>query len=434
MRISVFGMGYVGCTTALSLVRDGHELTGVDVSASKVARINEGLTPVLEPGLAEILAEAVRSGKLSATTDGEAAIRATEVALLCVGTPSGANGSLDVRAVEAVARQIGKALQAKGGPYTVLLRSTVLPGTTERILIPALRESGPLPGVEVAVNPEFLREGSALRDYENPPFVLAGCESDSAEAVLREIYARVKGPFVRTSLRTAEMVKYACNAFHALKVSFANEIAEAAAALGAEGQEVMRIFAMDRKLNVSDAYLRPGFAFGGSCLPKDLRALLYAARAADVSLPVLSSVLPSNEGQIRRAVSEVLATRKRRVGVVGLAFKGGTDDLRESALVTLAESLIGKGCDLRILDRNVTLAHLTGANRRYIEEEIPHISRLMCPDVKSLLDHAEVLMIGNESEDASLALAQAGPRHVVIDLTRGPLPERAREALEIVMP
>ncbi len=422
MKISVFGLGYVGCTTAVSLVRDGHEVVGVDVSPTKVSMIDVGASPVVEPGLAEVLARAVRSRKLTATMDADAAIRDSEAALICVGTPSGSNGSLDLRAVEAVAEQIGKALRRRGGPFTLILRSTVLPGTTERILIPALRGGRPLPGVEVAVNPEFLREGTALRDYVNPPFILAGCKSDSAELVLREIYREVKGSFIRTSLRTAEMVKYACNAFHALKVSFANEIAEAAAALGADGSEVMRIFAMDRKLNVSEAYLRPGFAFGGSCLPKDVRALLYAARAADVSLPVLGSVLPSNEAQIRRAVNDVLKTRKRRVGVVGLAFKSGTDDLRESALVSLAEALIGKGCDLRILDRGVSLARLTGANRRYIEEEIPHISRLMCDDVRSLLDHAEVLVIGNASAEAAEALALAGPHHEVIDLTLGPRP------------
>src|SRR5262245_30196698 len=252
MRISVFGLGYVGCTSAVCLVRDGHEVIGVDVSPMKVSMIAAGKSPVVEPGLPEILEAAVKTRRLSATLSAEDAIQRTDAALICVGTPSGANGSLDVRAVEAVADQIGRALLRRRGPYTVILRSTVLPGTTERILIPALRGDRSLPGVEVAVNPEFLREGSAIRDYENPPFVVMGCESDSAERVLREIYREVKGRFVRTSIRTAEMVKYACNAFHALKVSFANEIAEAAAALGAEGAEVMRIFAMDRKLNVSE--------------------------------------------------------------------------------------------------------------------------------------------------------------------------------------
>src|SRR6266480_95446 len=276
----------------------------------------------------------------------------------------------------------------------VVLRSTVLPGTTERVLIPAIhagagRELGP--SLRVAVNPEFMREGSAIRDFAHPPFTLVACVDPETAAVLRTLYGEVEAPFVHTGVTTAELVKYVSNAFHALKVCFANEIADLCAALGADAQEAMRIFLMDRKLNVSEAYLRPGFAFGGSCLPKDLRALVHAARAADVSVPLLAAILPSNEGQVRRAVDAVLQTRKRRIGVVGLAFKSGTDDLRESPLVSLIETLIGKGLDVRILDGHVSLARLVGANRRYIEEEIPHISSLMCDSAEALLAHADVV-------------------------------------------
>jgi GDP-mannose 6-dehydrogenase len=405
------------------------------VSPQKVSILNAGESPIVEPGLGEALAQAVQWGNLRATMDAGEAVDESDTAILCVGTPGGSNGKLDASALRTVGTQIGEALRRRGErPFTVVLRSTVLPGTCEQVLLPSLEDGGKLPGVSVAVNPEFLREGVALKDYADPPFILVGCDSDRAEAVLREIYRGVKGAFLRTDVRTAEMIKYACNAFHALKVTFANEIAEAAAAFGADGREVMRIVTLDRKLNVSEAYLRPGFAFGGSCLPKDLRALLHASRSADLTLPLLSSILPSNERQIRRAVSEVLATRKRRIGLVGLAFKAGTDDLRESAMVSLAESLIGKGCDLRILDASVSIARLHGANRRYIEEEIPHISRLMCHDVESLLAHAEVLLIGNASAEAERALAAAGPQHLVLDLTRGPLSALSQEAFEPVLP
>jgi GDP-mannose 6-dehydrogenase len=296
------------------------------------------------------------------------------------------------------------------------------------VLDPAIRDGAARePGrwLRVCVNPEFMREGSSLRDFDHPPFTLVGCRDDEAAGQLRTLYAGVDAPFVRTEPRTAEMVKYVSNAFHALKVCFANEVGDLCAALGADAQEVMRIFRVDRKLNVSDAYLRPGFAFGGSCLPKDLRALLHAARAADEVPPVLSAILPSNEKEVRRGVEAVLETRRRRVGVVGLAFKPGTDDLRESPMVALVEALIGKGCDVRILDRGVAVARLTGANRRHIEEEIPHVAALMCDDTAALLQHAEVLVVGNSGEDAARALAAARPDHVVIDLTRGAVRETA---------
>jgi GDP-mannose 6-dehydrogenase len=421
MRVSVFGLGYVGCVTGACLAKAGHQVLGVDVNPEKVALLNAAMSPVVEPGLGELLAQVVPAGRLRTTTSSEEAVAGSEIALICVGTPGGPSGQLDVRAVERVGHDIGRALREGTRSYTVVCRSTVLPGTTEQVLVPALRAGagGALSSIRVAVNPEFMREGSSLRDFSHPPFTVVGSEDPETAERVRSLYAGVEAPFVHTSVRTAEALKYVTNAFHALKVCFANEIGDVCAAFAIDPHELMRIFLMDRKLNLSEAYLRPGFAFGGSCLPKDLRALLYAARAADVSLPLLSAALPSNEGQIRRGAEAVLETGRRRVGVVGLAFKPGTDDLRESPMVALVETLIGKGCDVRILDRNVSLARLMGANRRYIEEEIPHIASLMCESVEAVLAHAQVLVLGNADEDAARALAAAGPNHVIVDLTRG---------------
>ncbi len=421
MRVSVFGLGYVGAVTAACLARAGHEVTGVDINHEKVAMLNAGASPVVEPGLGDLLAEVVGAGRLRATGSSEKAVAETDLALICVGTPGHANGRPDTRALEQVGREIGRALRGRAGAYTVVLRSTVLPGTTERVLVPALVGEGGRPldrTVRVAVNPEFMREGSSLHDFAEPSFVLVGCDDPETPALLRSLYQGVAAPFVHTAVRTAEMVKYVSNAFHALKVCFANEIGDACAAAGADPHDVMRVFLMDRKLNVSEAYLRPGFAFGGSCLPKDLRALLHAGREADIPLALLSAILPSNEAQIRRAVEAVLGTRKRRVGVVGLAFKPGTDDLRESPMVALVEALIGKGLDVRIFDPNVALARLVGANRRYIDEEIPHIASLMCGSVDEVVEHADVLVIGSVSDEAGRALAAVRPGQAVVDLTR----------------
>jgi len=420
MRVSVFGLGYVGCVTAACLAKAGHAVVGVDVNAEKVAMINSATSPIVEPGLPELLREVVGTGRLRATTSSEQAVAESDLSLICVGTPSRTNGRIDVDAVVRTGQSIGQAVRKHAEPHTVVLRSTVLPGTAEQYLVPALLAgAGGRAATRVAVNPEFMREGSSLNDFSRPPLTLVGCGDPATASLLRLLYESVQAPFVHTSIRTAEMVKYAANAFHALKVCFANEVADVCAALGADGAEVMRVFAMDRKLNVSEAYLRPGFAFGGSCLPKDLRALLYAARAADVSVPMLASVLPSNEAQVRRGVDLVLASRRQRVGVVGLSFKAGTDDLRESPMVALVETLIGKGCDVRILDRNVSMARLVGANRRYIEEEIPHIASLMCASAEALLAHADVIVIGNACEDATEVLAAAQPEHLTVDLTRG---------------
>src|SRR3989449_3026015 len=375
MRVSVFGLGYVGCVTSACLARAGHEIVGVDVNREKVEMINAAASPVVEPGLAELLAEVVGARRLRATTSTQEAVASSALSLICVGTPGRVNGQLDLRAIERVGREIGEALTACGETHTVVLRSTVLPGVTEAILVPAvLSGAGEAyrARLRVAVNPEFMREGSSLRDFGAPPFTLVWCDDPEAARLLRSLYAGVYAPFVHAAGKTAEVVKYVANAFHALKVCFANEIGDVCAALGADAQDAMRIFLMDHKLNVSEAYLRPGFAFGGSCLPKDLRALVYATRTADVSVPLLAAILPSNEGQIRRAVEAVLATRKRRIGVVGLSFKPGTDDLRESPTGAVAEALIGKGCEAKGLDPHGSLARPIGAKRRYSEAESPH--------------------------------------------------------------
>jgi GDP-mannose 6-dehydrogenase len=424
VRVSIFGLGYVGCVTASCLAREGHEVVGVDTNPGKVKMVNGGVSPLVEPGLGEVLAAGVRAGRLRATQSTAEAVGASDLALVCVGTPSRPNGQLDVSALERVATDIGSTLRGRERPFTVVLRSTALPGTTEDLLVPALKSGGG-PAAElvlrVAVNPEFMREGSSLDDFVRPPFTLVGTADPETATTLQALYSGIGAPFVGTRIRTAEMVKYVANSFHALKVCFANEVGDVCEALQVDAQEVMRIFLLDRRLSVSEAYLRPGFAFGGSCLPKDVRGLLYAARGADLVPPVLSAILPSNESQVRHRVQEILATRKRRVGVVGLSFKPGTDDLRESPLVALVETLLGKGCDVRILDRNISLARLVGANRRYIEEEIPHVASLMCESVEELLAHAEVVVVGHRSDDADAVIAVLEPHHVLIDLTRSVL-------------
>ena len=422
MRISVFGLGYVGCVTAACLAKAGHEVTGVDVNPEKTAMINSGKSPVVEPGLADLVSDAVRERRLRATVSADWALNHTDLAMICVGTPSGPNGQIDTAALERVAQDIGRAVERRTELFTIVLRSTVLPGTTERVLVHVLRDclGDESEGkIAFAVNPEFMREGTSIADFEHPPMTLVGCGDDATADRLRMLYRQVDAPFVQTSIGVAEMMKYVSNTFHALKICFANEIGDLCESMGVDAHEVRRTFLMDRKLNISEAYLRPGFAFGGSCLPKDLRALMYAARRSDIDVPLLSSITASNEHQIRRGIDAVLAARKKRVGVVGLAFKSGTDDLRESPMVTLVETLIGKGCAVRIFDRNVRLAALVGANRAYIEKEIPHISSLMCDDLATLIADAEVIVIGSEGEDAVRVLAQCRPDQTIIDLTRG---------------
>lgn len=420
MKLSVFGLGYVGCVSAACFAKDGHYVVGVDVNPTKVAMVNEGNSPIVEAGMGELISEMVSSGRLRATVDTFEAIEQSEASLVCVGTPSNVNGSLDLTYIKRVCEEIGRALENKSERHIVVIRSTMLPGTVQAVVEPALQlHSGKLVGVDfdVCINPEFLREGSSLRDFYTPPFTLIGADDRRVAAQLRPLYANVDGPIIVTGVKSAEMVKYACNCFHALKVTFANEIGNICKSLNIDSHEVMDVFCQDTKLNLSTYYLKPGFAFGGSCLPKDLRAIVHKAKELDVETPVISAILPSNRSQITRAIEMVLATGRKRIGILGFSFKAGTDDLRESPMVTLIESLIGKGLQLAIYDRDVSLARLTGANKEYIEQEIPHISQLMRSDISQVVEHAEVLIIGNNSEEFREINWQAVNK-IVIDLVR----------------
>lgn len=422
MRLSVFGLGYVGCVSAACFAKEGHEVVGVDVNASKVEIINAGRSPIVEAGVGELIAEMVEAGRLRATTDTAAAVAATDASLVCVGTPSNPNGSLDLTYVKRVCQGIGAGLEAKRARHTVVIRSTMLPGTIEETVVPVLEVySGKKAGRDfgVCINPEFLREGTSLKDFYAPPFTLVGADDEDTAAVVRGLYRGVDAPLIVVGVRAAEMVKYACNCFHAVKVAFANEVGNICKGLGIDSHEVMSVFCQDTKLNLSPYYLKPGFAFGGSCLPKDLRAVVYKAKELDVDVPLLASVLPSNRRQVERAVEMVLRTGKRRVGVLGFSFKAGTDDLRESPLVALIETLIGKGMQLALYDRDVSLARLFGANKEYIEREIPHISQLMRGSVEEVVTESDVIVIGNKAEEfraAESALAAEGK--TVIDLVR----------------
>lgn len=421
MKLSIFGLGYVGCVSAACFAKEGHTVTGVDVNANKAEMINAGNSPIIEAGIGPLLEEVVKANRLSATTDSMAAVHNTDVSLICVGTPSNTNGSLDLRYVTRVCEEIGAALKDKTERHVVVIRSTMLPGTIESVVIPTLEEhSTKRVGKDfgVCINPEFLREGSSLKDFYAPPFTLIGADDEQTTATVRELYSRIDAPVIATSLKTAEMVKYVCNCFHALKVSFANEIGNICKAVGVDSHEVMDIFCQDTKLNLSPYYLKPGFAFGGSCLPKDLRAMNYKAKQVDVEVPVLSSILPSNKRQIEHAIEMVLATGRKRVGVVGFSFKAGTDDLRESPIVTLIETLLGKGIQLVVYDKEVSLARLFGANKEYIERQIPHIAQLMRSSIDEVLEFAEVLVIGNNAEEFRQIEQKQREGQVVIDLVR----------------
>lgn len=423
MKVSVFGLGYVGSVSAAMLASDGHEVVGVDLNPQKVAAINAGTSPIVEPGLAEALQDVVRQGRLRATTDTADAVRDSEVSLICVGTPSRRNGSLDLSQVERVATEIGEALRDADHYHVVVVRSTVLPGTTHGIVIPALeRASGKTygEGFGVSMNPEFLREGTAIKDFRQPPLTLVGHNHAADAAGTTALYAALDAPVIGTSIRTAEMIKYTSNTWHALKVCFANEIGNLCKSLGVDSHDVMDIFCKDDQLNLSPYYLKPGFAFGGSCLPKDVRALQYRAKELDVDMPVISSILPSNKLQIETAFEQVLETGKTNIGLLGFSFKAGTDDLRESPLVTLAEALIGKGLKLRIYDKNVSLARLVGANKEYIDNRIPHLSSLLCDTIDEVVDHSELLIVGNKAAEFGDALHRTRPEQIVLDLVRVP--------------
>jgi len=395
-RVAIFGMGYVGCVTGACLARDGHRVIGVDIDANKVATINAGCSPVSEPGLDELVHAHVASGRLSATTELAAAVAETDIALVAVGTPSGRDGSVTTTAVEQIVSDLAEQLSMVPRDYTIVIRSTVLPGVLETKLAPIIEERLGEPlgrRVFLCNNPEFLREASAIRDYDNPPFVVVGASEKQAADEVFKLYESIPAEHIMTDTQTAAMVKYACNAFHAVKIGFANEIGALARSMGADGREVMRIVCRDTQLNISPAYLRPGFAFGGSCLPKDVRALNRFAQQHAIDTGLLQSILPSNTAHIERALEMIHESGTRRIGLVGLSFKAGTDDLRESPQVTLAETLIGKGCELRIYDPGVRPANLVGSNLSFIEQHLPHLAALLVDEPEQLVEHAELLLI-----------------------------------------
>jgi GDP-mannose 6-dehydrogenase len=421
VRISVFGLGYVGVVSAACLAKDGHDVVGVDSSQVKVDLVASGRAPIIEKDLGDTIERAVKDERLISTTNAIKAIDASEVSLICVGTPSQLNGNLDLTYVRRVCEQIGAALRTKPGFHVVVARSTMLPGSMRTVVIPTLEEfSGKKAGVDfgVCINPEFLREGTAVHDYYHPPKIVIGEINARSGEVLVALYGSLDAPRVRTNIETAEMVKYTDNVWHALKVGFANEIGNICKSLGIDGYQVMEVFCKDTKLNLSPYYLKPGFAFGGSCLPKDVRALTYKARSLDLHLPILNAILPSNDRQIERGLQLIMGKQNRKVGVLGFSFKAGTDDLRESPVVEVIERLIGKGYELRLYDRNVKLASLVGANRDYILNRIPHISRLMTDTIDEILATSQTIVIGNGSSEFDDVMERIRPDQVVVDFVR----------------
>jgi GDP-mannose 6-dehydrogenase len=421
MKISIFGLGYVGAVSAGCLATDGHEVIGVDPNKTKVDLINQGTTPIIEKDIGEMIAATVKSGHLRATADVRDAVFGSDMSLICVGTPSQLNGNLDLSHVRKVCQEIGAAIREKDTFHVVVARSTMLPGSMRSLVIPTLEAaSGKVAGVDFGVcnNPEFLREGTAVYDYYHPPKTVIGESDEKAGALLVQLYEKMDAPLVRTDVETAEMVKYTDNTWHAVKVAFANEIGNICKAVGIDGHKVMEIFCQDTKLNLSPYYMKPGFAFGGSCLPKDVRALTYKARSLDLDLPLLNSILPSNQRQVEKGIKMIVDKGARKVGILGFSFKAGTDDLRESPLVDVIEYLLGKGYELKLYDKNVNLAALTGANQDYILNHIPHISKLMVSNMQDVLDFADTIVIGNGAAEFKTVPGSLKPHQHIVDLVR----------------
>jgi len=429
MKISVLGLGYVGAVSMACLAKSGHQVVGVDPVQIKVEMINKGKSPIIEEEIDELMSVAVQAGRLRATADEMMAVNETELSFVCVGTPSQMNGNLDLKYIRNVCEKIGTVLKSKADYHVVVIRSTILPGTMKAVVIPALEQfSQKKVGVDFGVcnNPEFMREGTAVYDYFHPPKTVIGEIDSKSGDILASIYETIDAPLIRTSVETAEMVKYVDNAWHALKIGFANEIGNLCKSVGIDGHRVMDIFCQDTKLNISKNYLKPGFAFGGSCLPKDLRALTYKAKMLDIDLPILSSILPSNHLQVEKGLQMIMAKGNKKVGILGFSFKAGTDDLRESPMVEVIESLLGKGYEVAIYDRNVEIASIIGANRDYILNHIPHISRLMKPTIEEILSNSETIVIGNSDPEFSEIPAKVNDGQVVVDLVRiTDVPERS---------
>ena len=409
MQLSVFGLGYVGAVSMACLARDGHRVVGVDVDPHKLDMIRKGQSPIVEEGIQELTAQVVATGRVAVTDDIGSAVRDTDMSFVCVGTPSSPNGSQDLAAIRRVMESIGSALGTKKSFHTIVLRSTVQPGTLNEVVRPILaRASGKVVDQDFGLcfQPEFLREGTSIKDYDNPPFTVVGTDSSRSADVLRELFGHLPCEFISTSIGVAELLKYACNAFHAVKVTFANEIGRLSKSVNVDARQVMDLVCRDKRLNISPAYLKPGFAFGGSCLPKDLRALTYVGKQRDVTVPMLGSVMGSNRAHIDHVVDHIVLSGMRRVAMIGLSFKSGTDDLRESPLVAVAERLIGKGFELRIFDPQVNLSRLIGANKRFIEQSIPHIGNLMVDSVDAAIDHAQLVLVGDGGKQLGETVAQ----------------------------
>jgi GDP-mannose 6-dehydrogenase len=420
MNISVLGLGYVGCVSAACLAQKGHHVVGVDVNARKVEIINQGGSPIVEAGLDDIIREQAAAGRLSASMDTAAAVRGAELVLICVGTPSNGNGSIDLHYIQRVCQDIGKALREKEEYTVVALRSTVLPGVAEEVAKPILEQASGKQvgsGFGFALNPEFLREGSSVHDFYHPPKTIIGAFDERSARLLAELYAELPAPIFQLAPREAAMIKYSDNAFHALKVAFANEIGRLCKAMQVDSRTVMDVFVQDTKLNLSPYYLKPGFAFGGSCLPKDLRAITHRAQQMDVTVPLLRAAIESNEEHIHYALEMVKRNGRQRIGVLGLSFKPDTDDLRESPVVSLIEQLIGKGYEVQIYDKNVFLGNLMGANKEFIEREVPHIAKLMCSSIREVLDKTDVVVIGNNAKEYETILTEHRNGHRIIDLS-----------------
>lgn len=409
-NIAVFGMGYVGCVTAACFTSLGHTVVGVDRDQHKINDVVAGRAPFYEPGLQELVAKGVASGLLTATQSTADALKNADVALICVGTPSERNGNLGLDQLRRVVEEIAEHLTGRTKPLILAVRSTVFPGTCEEVVIPRLAG---VSGVNVVSNPEFLREGAAVKDFLEPSLVVVGGYDQASVEAVAGLYGPLPGTPCLVSLRTAEMIKYACNAFHAVKIAFANEIGTLAEKMDVDGVEVMNTLCKDVKLNSSAAYLKPGFAFGGSCLPKDLRALTYRAARLDLDLPLLTNAMPSNEAHLKRAIHRIMDIQADRIGVVGLAFKEDTDDLRESPVVDLLEYLLGKGRNVRVYDPHINLEQIYGSNKAYILNAIPHIGRLLVNQPADVLGWAEHLVISQKPSTALAAEVRASGLPVI---------------------